>query len=169
MFSLTSITPNITPISGFHPNSDTDPFAKKDLLEVTSAPTPVVGLNGVRATVGVGCTELNPIVSLAATVFGAPLGVALAFKISIVGTDLDIVTTSSVHTNATLFGPTSSYSTQDHSVQIKMRFDDEDTVFGAPPASDTHHVEFPYYGPQHANDARRLLLGVSANGHNINL
>jgi len=50
-----------------------------------------------------------------------------------------------------------------------MKIDDEDTIFVAPPALDTHTVEFPFYGIQNIRNARRLLIGLSANGRNVNL
>src|SRR5271165_6644851 len=87
VFSLTSTAQNITPISGFHASSETDPFAPKNVLEVTSAPTPVAGLNGVRATVTVSCREGNPVAAFAIKVLGGSLGAALGFSISIVGGD----------------------------------------------------------------------------------
>ena len=65
VFSLTSSAQNITPISGFHASSETDPFAPKGVLEVTSASTPVAGLNGARAAVTISCREGNPIASFA--------------------------------------------------------------------------------------------------------
>ncbi len=153
---LTVSAQTITHISGFHASSESDPFAKKGILEVTSIPSPVAGLNGVQATVTVGC---HPIYLISASL-------GLGFKIGITGANLDIVTSSRAVSNG--YGVPSS-PVIDRNVETKLRFDNEDTINASPPASDTHHVEIPFFEMEHAGRASRLLIGLSANGYNVYL
>jgi hypothetical protein len=107
--------------------------------------------------------------SASARLLGMSLGPFLNVKIALTGTNLDIVTTSTVHTTPNLFGPTMRYSTQDRSVDLKMRFDEDETIFDSTQATDTHHVEFSYYQPDYADSKSRLLIGFSANGQSVTL
>jgi hypothetical protein len=158
---------SITPVTGFH--GDDDPFEKQGTLKVISAAAPITGLSGARATVEVECDEPSDLMAAASSLFGMPLGPSLGFKIGITGANLDIVTTSSVHTTPNLFGPPSRYSTEDRVVDLKLRFDAEDKIEPGPKATDSHHIEFSYYAPEHADEAQRLLMGFSANGQKVAL
>jgi TonB family protein len=172
-----AVSAQITSISGFRANDD--PFATQGVLEVISAQSPVSGLNGAQASVTVACNgyEPNAVLSFLTKFAGGkslrPFA-ALGFKIRITGVDLDIETQNVTHTDyspliGTFGGVTTHYATQDRFVRVKMRFDGDETIESAQQATDTHHIEFGYFDVDHANQAQRLLLGVSGNGHNVNL
>jgi TonB family protein len=170
---LTLSAQNITPISGFHASSESDPFASKGVLEVTSTQSPIAGLNGATVGVAISCFKsgvaersigYDRFATLTGTSYSAAMKAAkaqtLGFGISVSGVNLDI----EAHDVVGLAGPIT-----ERSVKVKMRFDDEDTILSDQPASDAHHINFAYYDMEHANHARHLLLGVSASGRSLNL
>ena len=157
----------VTPISGFHAASDSDPFAQKGVLQITSATAPVVNLAGAHATVSMGCVRQNYL-GILPTLVGTEAIPDIQFSVTLTGANIDIVTTTSVHTNTPLFGTQTRYATNDRTVAVKLRFDDKEPEPSNVEASDTHHLEI-LREPDDDFKGNTLLLGFSAGGTPIAL
>ena len=173
---------NITSISGFRPSAEIDPLADKDVLEVMVPPAHVAGLgSGIEATVTVACKEHvpNDLLSVLSTLAGRSVSrprAALGFTVGISGADLDIESENVAHSDySPIIGPgiysgvTTYHTTQERSVIVRMRFDGDDTIQNAAPATEPHHISFSYFDIARATRARRLILGLSSNGRPIYL
>lgn len=176
---------NITSISGFRPSAEIDPLADKDVLEATAPPAHLAGLgSGINATVTVACKEHvpNDLLSVLSTLTGqsvpgqARARAALGFTVGISGANLDIESENVTHSDySPIIGPgiysgvTTYHTTQERSVIVRMRFDGDDTIQNAAPATEPHHIGFSYFDTARASRSRRLILGLASNGRPIYL
>jgi len=145
-----SFAQRITPVGGFHSSSETDAFAKKGLLEITSAPAPIAGLPGTRATITMSCTRQN--YGLLPNLVGTEVIPDIFFNVAVAGSSIDVG-----------LGGGGSFS-----VDGKVRFDDGDPLPFTAPASDVHHLEF-HKEPDEDFRANTVLIGFPVSGTGVAL
>lgn len=157
---------NITTVTGFHPVSDSDPFAKKDALVVVSSAAKVVNVGGAQATVTIGCFSPNAIASLWGSFLGQPTLPILAVKVDLTGANLDIETHPG---NALPNGHGGYTQAQVQSVRMRVRFDEENPFEPGTSSITAHHVEFSYSDLDRVLSTQKLLIGVPSGGRSVNL